>query len=140
MYRFLFIAFAVFVGACDGGSEPDVSVYDVIIGDGPLATGRVFVTITYVGMFTNGEVFDSSEKWGPLTFELETGIIEGGPETQRVIEGLVRGIPGMRVGGVRRITIPPELAYGNDGLDPVIPGKATLVFQIELLSIREIPT
>ena len=112
----------------------------MIIGDGIVADGRALVTITYVGRFTNGEVFDSSEKWGPLTFELETGIIQGGQENRRVIEGLVRGVPGMRVGGVRRITVPPELAYGRDGLEPHIPGQATLVFQIELLIVQEKPS
>lgn len=138
--RFLLIAFAVLLGACDSGSEAEVSIFDVILGEGPVADGRVLVTITYVGMFTNGEVFDSSENWGPLTFELDTGIVEGGPANRRVIEGLVRGVPGMRVGGVRRITVPPELAYGRDGLDPHIPGQATLVFQIELLSVQDKPS
>ena len=134
------LAFAVLLGACDSGSEPEVSIFDVILGEGPVADGRVLVTITYVGMFTNGEVFDSSEKWGPLTFELDTGIVEGGSANRRVIEGLVRGVPGMRVGGVRRITVPPELAYGREGMDPHIPGQATLVFQIELLSVQDKPS
>lgn len=138
--RFLLLAVIVLATACDSGSEPEVSIHDVVIGDGLVADGRALVTITYVGRFTNGEVFDSSEKWGPLTFELETGIIQGGQENRRVIEGLVRGVPGMRVGGVRRITVPPELAYGRDGLEPHIPGQATLIFQIELLTVQDKPS
>lgn len=80
----------------------------------------------YVGRLQNGTVFDSSRATNqPFTFRLGAGA---------VIAGWDRGVPGMRIGGTRRLTIPPSLAYGSQGSGP-IPPNATLTFDIELLGI-----
>ena len=133
LYSSILLALLLLVG-CDSNSDPEVSTFDIVVGTGAVADGRDIVTVHYIGMLRNGEVFDTSEGRGPLTFELETGLLQG---TQGVlIEGFVQGVAGMRVGGIRRITIPPELAYGRMGFGP-IPPNATIVFQVELLSVEE---
>lgn len=128
--------------ACDSGNEPEVEIEEVVIGKGETADGRDIVTVDYVGMLTDGTVFDTSEKWGPLRFELQTGVIFSLPDGQsgRVIQGLIEGVPGMKVGGVRLITIPPEMAYGRSGVSGIIPPNATLIFEIELLAVEAPPS
>ena len=86
------------------------------------------VTVHYVGTLTDGSEFDSSRKHGqPFTFEVGKG---------RVIKGWDQGLVGMKVGGRRKLTIPSDLAYGDRGMSTVIPPKSTLLFDIELLSIK----
>jgi FKBP-type peptidyl-prolyl cis-trans isomerase len=120
-------------------TEVDVEIEDLVVGRGEVADERKIVTIEYVGMLRSGDVFDSSETWGPLRFQLETGVIYNLPEgrTGRVIEGLHRGVYGMRVGGHRRITIPPEMAYGRTGVPGTIPPNATLIFEVKLIAVME---
>jgi FKBP-type peptidyl-prolyl cis-trans isomerase len=77
-------------------------------------------------------MFDSSTGPGKKPFEFTIG--KGG-----AIDGWQKGIPGMKVGGKRKLTIPSRLAYGDKGQPPKIPGKATLVFEVELLSVNETP-
>ena len=85
------------------------------------------VKVHYTGMLLNGEVFDSSYARNmPIEFILGTG---------RVIKGWDEGVPGMKIGGTRRLTIPPNLGYGSQGAGGVIPPNATLIFDIELLEI-----
>jgi FKBP-type peptidyl-prolyl cis-trans isomerase len=80
-----------------------------------------------VGTLTNGQKFDSSRDRGKgFTFKLGAG---------KVIKGWDRGVAGMQIGGVRKLTIPPDLAYGAAGFPPVIPPNSTLVFEVELLSV-----
>ena len=79
----------------------------------------------YIGKLQNGQVFDSNKKGKPFSFKL------GG----EVIKGWNIGVAGMAVGGERRLTIPPHLGYGSKGAMPDIPGNATLVFDVKLLSI-----
>jgi FKBP-type peptidyl-prolyl cis-trans isomerase len=79
-------------------------------------------------MFADGTKFESTHDFGqPFEFELGRG---------KVIQGWELGLPGMLVGGTRRLTIPPELAYGAAGQPPTIPPDATLVFDVELIGIR----
>ena len=84
------------------------------------------VSVHYVGTLTNGTVFDSSySRNQPFTFRVGVG---------QVIAGWDQGIPGMKVGGKRRLTIPPSLGYGNQAVGS-IPANSTLIFDVELLSI-----
>jgi FKBP-type peptidyl-prolyl cis-trans isomerase len=107
-----------------GGS---LLIEDLVVGTGATAATGDTVTVNYIGTFTNGTKFDSSyDRNQPFPFRVGAG---------QVIAGWDQGVPGMRVGGKRRLTIPPSLAYGSAGRPPTIPGNATLVFEIELLSI-----
>jgi hypothetical protein len=101
---------------------------DVVVGTGTEAKTGDKVKVHYTGRLAkNGSVFDSSV--GKQPFEFTIG--QGG-----VIKGWDEGVPGMKVGGKRKLTIPSKLGYGETGSPPKIPGKATLVFDIELLSIE----
>jgi FKBP-type peptidyl-prolyl cis-trans isomerase len=96
-------------------------------GDGPEVKPGQSVMVHYTGSLADGKVFDSSHKGDkdePATFEVGTG---------KVIAGWDEGVPGMRIGERRKLTIPPELAYGAQGQPPSIPPNATLVFEIELV-------
>jgi hypothetical protein len=85
------------------------------------------VTVHYVGTLTSGSKFDSSRDRGKgFSFPLGAG---------RVISGWDMGVAGMKVGELRKLTIPPHLGYGAGGFPPVIPANATLVFEVELLSV-----
>ena len=100
---------------------------DLVIGTGAVAEAGQDIVVHYVGRLADGTQFDSSLARGdPLDFALGAG---------DVIKGWDQGVPGMRVGGKRRLTIPPELAYGEHGLAGIIPPHATLVFDVELLEI-----
>jgi len=99
---------------------------DLVVGAGALADAGDDVVVHYVGWLAEGlRQFDSSRaRRDPLDFALGAG---------DVIRGLDQGVAGMRVGGKRRLTIPPALAYGEHGCGGVIPPHATLVFEVELL-------
>ena len=100
---------------------------DVKIGTGDEAEAGKTVSVHYTGWLTNGTKFDSSKDRGqPFDFPLGGG---------RVIRGWDEGVQGMKVGGVRKLTIPPELGYGARGAGGVIPPNATLVFEVELLKV-----
>jgi len=100
---------------------------DVTVGDGDIATAGKRVTVHYTGWLPDGRKFDSSkDRNEPFVFPL------GG---RRVIAGWDEGVQGMKVGGVRKLTIPPELGYGARGAGGVIPPNATLVFEVELLGV-----
>jgi FKBP-type peptidyl-prolyl cis-trans isomerase len=101
---------------------------DVKVGAGIEATSGKTVSVHYVGTLTNGNKFDSSRDRGtPFSFTLGAG---------QVIRGWDQGVAGMKIGGLRRLTIPPDLAYGDRGFPPVIPPQSTLVFEVELLAVR----
>jgi len=103
-----------------------LQIADLALGHGQQARPGNKVSVHYKGMLADGTVFDSSIARGtPFVFVL------GG---KSVIPGFEQGVLGMRVGGKRRVTIPPELGYGDRGAPPTIPPKATLVFELELLS------
>jgi FKBP-type peptidyl-prolyl cis-trans isomerase FkpA len=104
-----------------------VSVEDLKVGGGAAATQGKVVSAHYTGRFPDGAKFDSSYDAGaPIEFLLGAG---------KVIKGWDVGIEGMRVGGKRKLTIPPELAYGARGGGP-IPPNATLVFDVELMAVK----
>ena len=101
--------------------------HDLIVGRGAVAESGDDIIVHYVGKLLNGRQFDSSRnRRDPLDIALGAG---------DVIQGLDRGLVGMRVGGVRKLTIPAELAYGEHGCGGVIPPGATLVFDVELLEV-----
>jgi FKBP-type peptidyl-prolyl cis-trans isomerase FkpA len=107
---------------------------DLVQGEGAMALSGKDVTVHYTGWLfdasaeeTKGRKFDSSRDRGePFVFPLGGG---------RVIQGWDRGVAGMRIGGQRRLTIPPEMGYGARGAGGVIPPNATLVFDVELLAV-----
>lgn len=105
----------------------ELEIQDIKQGGGAEATAERKVTVHYVGTLTNGQKFDSSRERGKgFDFVLGRG---------QVIQGWDQGVCGMRIGGVRRLTIPPHLAYGERGFPPVIPPNSTLVFEVELLDV-----
>jgi FKBP-type peptidyl-prolyl cis-trans isomerase FkpA len=130
--RFIVIAALLTLAACGGDSTTGptdsgtVLTEDLVVGTGATAVVGNTVTVHYTGMFTNGTVFDSSVGRTPIQFQLGSN---------QVIAGFSQGIVGMKVGGKRRMTIPPSLAYGSAGRPPTIPGNATLVFEVDLVSI-----
>ena len=100
---------------------------DLVVGSGAEATKGQQVTVHYTGWLTNGTKFDSSkDRRDPFVFSLGRG---------QVIKGWDEGVQGMKVGGNRRLTIPPELGYGARGAGGVIPPNATLIFEVELLGV-----
>jgi peptidylprolyl isomerase len=104
-----------------------VQITEVKDGTGPAAKAGDNVSVHYTGTLKDGTKFDSSKDRGqPITFRLGTG---------RVIPGWEAGIAGMKVGGQRKLAIPYELAYGERGRPPVIPPKAELHFDVELVKI-----
>lgn len=97
-------------------------------GTGAEAVAGKNVTVHYVGTLTTGSKFDSSRDRGQgFTFRLGAG---------QVIQGWDQGVAGMKIGEIRRLTIPPELGYGARGFPPVIPANSTLIFEVELLGVR----
>lgn len=116
------------------GSNPEVTTesglkyIDLVVGGGRVATAGNLVTVHYTGWLTNGTKFDSSvDRHDPFSFPIGSG---------KVIRGWDEGVAGMKVGGKRKLTIPPQLGYGSRGAGGVIPPNATLVFDVELLEVR----
>ena len=105
----------------------ELLIEDITVGEGAEATAGNSVTVHYTGTLTDGTQFDSSRGRGPFTFPLGAG---------RVIKGWDEGVAGMKIGGVRKLTIPSELGYGSRGAAGVIPPNATLVFEVELLEVN----
>jgi len=102
-------------------------IKDIIVGNGAEARNGDAVTVNYTGTLDDGKKFDSSyDRNEPFPFNLGAG---------DVIKGWDLGVAGMKVGGKRELTIPPELGYGPAGYPPVIPQNATLHFTVELLSV-----
>ena len=100
---------------------------DLVVGTGDLASAGQKVTVHYTGWLTHGTKFDSSkDRREPFVFALGRG---------QVIKGWDEGVQGMKVGGKRKLTIPPAMGYGARGAGGVIPPNATLVFEVELLGV-----
>ena len=101
------------------------------MGKGAVAKAGDQVSVHYVGTLMDGTEFDSSRSRGkPFDFPLGKG---------RVIKGWDQGVAGMKVGGKRKLTIPPDLAYGPRGAPPKIPPNSTLQFEVELLGVTAAP-
>ena len=108
-------------------NQQNMNVQDIKVGTGSAVEDGDTVVVHYSGRLENGQEFDNSQKRGaPLEFTVGAG---------QVIAGWEQGLLGMKVGGERVLNIPPELAYGEQGIGP-IPGGATLTFTIELLEIK----
>jgi FKBP-type peptidyl-prolyl cis-trans isomerase len=105
-----------------------LEITDVTVGTGKIATPGTHVTVNYVGMLTNGTVFDASANRNqPFDFNLGAG---------QVIKGWDEGVAGMKEGGKRHLVIPAALGYGNQAKGGVIPANATLIFDVELLKVQ----
>ncbi|HSX01303.1 MAG TPA: FKBP-type peptidyl-prolyl cis-trans isomerase [Candidatus Saccharimonas sp.] len=112
--------------AASASPSGEVQVTDEVEGTGAEAKSDSTVTVKYTGTLADGTVFDSTDKHGgdPISFPLSS-----------VIKGWQEGIPGMKVGGKRKLVIPPDLAYGSQGTNG-IPGNSTLTFEIELIDVK----
>ena len=109
-------------------TDSGLKVEDLLEGEGAVAAAGQQVVVHYTGWLTDGRKFDSShDRAEPFDFALGRG---------HVIRGWDEGVAGMKVGGKRRLTIPPHLGYGARGAGGVIPPNAALVFEVELLEIR----
>ena len=118
---------------CDKGQieemENGLIIEDLVVGEVTEAQDYNKVVVNYTGTLEDGSVFDSSLNPGrePFTFTLGAG---------SVIKGWDLSVLGMKVGGKRKLTIPPELGYGDQGAGGVIPPGATLIFEVELLEVE----
>jgi len=124
---------ATTVAAQTNGTPAGLKITDQKVGNGAEAVNGQVVEFHYTGwLFENGQrgkKFDSSlDRFHPLRVSLGAGL---------VIKGLDEGITGMKVGGKREIVIPPELGYGVRGADRAVPSNATLVYEVELLSVSK---
>ena len=114
--------------------NPTYTQTDLVEGSGAMATSGQTATVNYTGWLysegapeNKGTKFDSSIGRGPFAFRLGAG---------QVIRGWDQGVQGMKVGGQRRLVLPPDFAYGARGAGGVIPPNATLVFDVELLDVK----
>lgn len=105
-----------------------LKIEDLMVGTGAEAVAGKTVSVHYTGTLTDGSKFDSSlDRNQPFQFRLGAG---------QVIQGWDKGVAGMKVGGQRRLTIPPEMGYGARGFPPVIPPNSTLMFDVQLLDVK----
>ena len=109
-------------------AEADLKIENLKEGTGAQAVNGKQVSVHYTGTLTDGKKFDSSlDRGQPFKFVLGAG---------QVIRGWDLGVAGMKVGGKRKLTIPPQLGYGERGAGGVIPPNATLIFEVELLEVN----
>ena len=128
----IFVIFIISCGSNEGNMqklENGLLIEDIVVGVGNEAKDHNKVVVNYTGTLENGSIFDSSLKPGsdPFTFTLGVG---------SVIKGWDQGGKGMKVGGKRKLVIPPELGYGDKGAGNVIPPTTTLYFEVELLEVE----
>ena len=110
------------------GCSKDEAIEDLAVGEGAEAEKNSIVTVNYTGSLTDGTKFDSSLNPGRTPFRFTIG-------AGQVISGWDEGVPGMKVGGKRKLTIPPNMGYGNQDMG-VIPPNSTLIFEIDLLIVE----
>lgn len=106
----------------------ELKMKDVVTGTGPAAKAGDTVTVNYVGMLTNGKVFDASANHGSTGFSFTLG-------AGQVIKGWDEGLVGMQVGGKRELLIPAALAYGDRAMGDAIPANSPLIFEVEMVKI-----
>ena len=113
----------------EGPAPTELEIVDLWEGDGPVAKAGDTVSVHYVGVaYSTGEEFDASWNRGtPLQFQLGVG---------QVIAGWDQGVAGMKIGGRRKLVIPPHLAYGDRGAGGVIKPGETLVFVVDLVGVN----
>ncbi len=130
MFKILLVTSLVAFSSVSVGAQDvkDLIVKEVKAGTGKEAKDGNTVTVHYTGTLTNGKKFDSSkDRKQPFSFQLGRG---------EVIKGWDRGVKGMKVGGIRKLTIPSHLGYGERGAGADIPPNATLLFDVELLKVE----
>ncbi|HRG76987.1 MAG TPA: FKBP-type peptidyl-prolyl cis-trans isomerase [Leptospiraceae bacterium] len=130
MFKILLVASLVAFSSISIGAQDvkDLIVKDVKVGTGKEAKDGNTVTVHYVGTLTNNKKFDSSrDRKQPFSFQLGRG---------EVIKGWDRGVKGMKIGGIRKLTIPSHLGYGERGAGADIPPNATLLFEVELMNVE----
>ena len=130
----IILSIVLFFGTgCNKGNTEEMGngliIEDLVVGEGAEAQDYNKVVVNYTGSLEDGSVFDSSLNPGrePFTFTLGVG---------SVIKGWDLGVKGMKVGGKRKLTIPPELGYGDQGAGGLIPPGATLIFEVDLLEVE----
>lgn len=130
----LTLTITIMNGCSSGGDKNEVTTpsglkyVDEVVGTGPSPQKGQTVTVHYTGTFQDGKKFDSSrDRNQPLQFQIGYG---------QVIRGWEEGIMSMKVGGKRKLIIPPGLAYGETGMQGIIPPNATLIFDVELLDAK----
>lgn len=108
---------------------PELIIEDIVEGTGPSPSTGQTIVVHYTGWLENGKKFDSSvDRNDPLVFQIGVG---------QVIQGWDEGVISMKVGGKRKLTIPPEMAYGDRNVgNGLIPPNSTLIFEVELLDIK----
>jgi|TARA_B100000427_G_scaffold149998_1_gene124817 FKBP-type peptidyl-prolyl cis-trans isomerase FkpA len=134
-YQIIFLLIIFIVNNCDSNKrsvktmDNGLVIEDLVVGEGQEAKDYNKVVVNYTGTLEDGSIFDSSLNPGrePFTFTLGVG---------SVIKGWDLGVKDMKVGGKRKLTIPPELGYGDKGAGNVIPPGATLIFEVELLEVE----
>ncbi len=126
--RLLIVAMMLVWGFMSNATAGFLEIEDMEVGTGIEAANGDRVTVHYTGWLIDGTKFDSSiDRGQPFVFSLGAG---------QVIQGWDRGVRGMQVGGIRKLTIPPELAYGDRPVGGgLIPANSTLVFEVKLLEI-----
>ncbi len=105
-------------------------IVDNVVGEGSEAEKFDILTVNYTGKLEDGTIFDSSKNPGRDPFRFTVGM-------GQVIRGWDEGFVGMKIGGTRTLTIPPEMGYGARGAGDVIPPNATLIFEVELLEVEK---
>ena len=130
----IILSTVLFLGiGCNEGNTEEMEngliIEDLVVGEGAEAQDYNKVVVNYTGSLEDGSIFDSSLNQGrePFTFTLGVG---------SVIKGWDLGVKGMKVGGKRKLTIPPELGYGDQGAGGLIPPGATLIFEVDLLEVE----
>ena len=125
------LALFMLIAGCskeDKVMDGELTIEDIIVGEGTEAVKHSIVTVNYTGWLEDGSKFDSSLNPGREPFRFTVG-------AGQVIQGWDQGIPGMKIGGKRKLTIPPSMGYGNRDMG-AIPANSVLIFEVDLLVVE----